>query len=52
MPSSISKMAGSSKQSTNDLLPRTAHSAIICGQTGCGKTAFVLDLLEGPSWGY
>ena len=24
------------------------HSAIICGQTGCGKTVFVLDLLEGP----
>jgi hypothetical protein len=23
-----------------------AHSAIICGQTGCGKTEFVLDLLE------
>lgn len=22
------------------------HSAIICGQTGCGKTVFVLDLLE------
>ncbi|GFR59467.1 hypothetical protein ElyMa_001795200 [Elysia marginata] len=29
-------------------LPSTAHSAIICGQTGCGKTVFVLDLLEGP----
>ena len=23
------------------------HCAIICGQTGCGKTEFVLDLLEG-----
>ena len=22
------------------------HSAIICGQTGCGKTVFILDLLE------
>ena len=22
------------------------HSAIICGQTGCGKTRFILDLLE------
>ena len=22
------------------------HSAIICGQTGCGKTIFILDLLE------
>ena len=48
MPSSISKTVGSSKQPVNDLLPRTAHSAIIYGQTGCGKTVFVLDLLEGP----
>ena len=23
-----------------------AHSAIICGATGCGKTQFILDLLE------
>ncbi len=29
-------------------LPRDAHSAIISGITGCGKTVFVLDLLEGP----
>ncbi|MCU7809098.1 MAG: hypothetical protein KZQ73_14705 [Candidatus Thiodiazotropha sp. (ex Semelilucina semeliformis)] len=29
------------------LLPKTAHSATICGQTGCGKTVFILDLLEG-----
>ena len=28
------------------ILPTNAHSAIICGQTGCGKTIFVLDLLE------
>jgi hypothetical protein len=27
-------------------LPTYPHSAIICGQTGCGKTEFVLDLLE------
>ena len=27
-------------------LPKYAHCAIICGQTGCGKTEFVLDLLE------
>lgn len=27
-------------------LPKDAHCAIICGQTGCGKTEFVLDLLE------
>ncbi|MEW8525344.1 MAG: ATPase/DNA packaging protein [Candidatus Thiodiazotropha endolucinida] len=40
-------MAGSSQRYT-DLLPRTAHSAIICGQTGCGKTVFILDLLAGP----
>ena len=26
--------------------PTYAHCAIICGQTGCGKTEFVLDLLE------
>ena len=25
---------------------RQPHSAIICGQTGCGKTVFILDLLE------
>jgi len=26
--------------------PKYPHSAIICGQTGCGKTEYVLDLLE------
>ena len=45
-------MAGLSKRPTDqrllDLLPWTAHSAIICGQTECGKTVFILDLLEGP----
>lgn len=30
------------------MLPRDPHSAIICGQTGCGKTVYVLDLLKGP----
>ena len=30
------------------MLPTDPHSAIICGQTGCGKTIFILDLLEGP----
>jgi hypothetical protein len=30
------------------LYPRDAHSAVICGATGCGKTEFILDLLEGP----
>ena len=28
------------------MFPRHAHSAIICGATGCGKTEFALDLLE------
>jgi hypothetical protein len=32
-------------QFTKPLVP-IAHSAIICGQTGCGKTEFALDLLE------
>ena len=50
-------MADSSRHSTrlahsavslSQLLPTDPHSAIICGQTGCGKTVFVLDLLEGP----
>ena len=26
--------------------PKYAHSAILCGQTSCGKTLFVLDLLK------
>ena len=47
MRSSILKMAGSSQRLIN-LLPQTVHSATICGQTGCGKTVFILDLLEGP----
>jgi len=33
-------------------LPREPHSAIICGQTGCGKTQFVLDELLHPDRGY
>jgi len=33
-------------------LPREPHSAIICGQTGCGKTQFVLDELLHPVHGY
>ena len=33
-------------------LPREPHSAIICGQTGCGKTQFVLDELLHPDHGY
>ena len=38
-------MAASSQPST-DLLPWGLHSAIICGQTGCSKTVYVLDILE------
>ena len=56
MHSLTSRMASSSKRRTNehmmDLLPRTAHSAVVCGQTGCGKTVFILDLLEGPYRGF
>ena len=39
-------MANLKVQSTK--LPSFAqpHSAIICGQTGCGNTVFILDLLE------
>ena len=39
-------MAVSSQLFINHLLPKGAHSAIVCGQTGCGKTVFVLSLLE------
>ena len=48
MPKSISKMEDSKKLSIDSLsdLPKYPHSAIICGQRGCGKTEFVLDLLE------
>ena len=27
-------------------LPKVLHCVIVCGTTGCGKTEFVLDLLE------
>ena len=33
-------------------LPRKPHSALICGQTGCGMTQFVLDELLHPDHGY
>lgn len=49
MHKSISKMEDSKKPYTEQAakqLPTYPHSAIICGQTGCGKTEFVLDLLE------
>lgn len=29
-----------------DFLPRGPHCSLICGQTGCGKTIFILDLLQ------
>ena len=46
-------MAGSSQLFINHLLPKGAHSAIVCGQTGCGKTVFDLSLLEeGPYRGF
>ena len=45
-------MAGSFPRSINHLLPMSAHLAMVCGQTGCGKKAFILDLLEGPYRGF
>ena len=39
-------MAGSAQQYT-DLLSKDTHAAIV-GQTGCGKTVIILDLLESP----
>ena len=47
MPKSISKMEDL-KMLDTDMFPKYPHSAIICGQTGCGKTEFVLNLLELP----
>ena len=38
------KMEGSVKSNIEFL--KYPHSAIICGQTNCGKTVFVLDLLQ------
>ena len=50
MDSSTLKQADSSRLCTSlpSRLPSSPHSAITCGQTGCGKTVFILDLLEGP----
>lgn len=41
-------MEGLSQQSIENKinLPREPHNALICGQTNCGKTVFVLDLLQ------
>ena len=44
MRKSILKMEDSVK--SNIEFPKYPHSAVVCGQTGCGKTLFVLDLLE------
>ena len=44
MRKSILKMEDSVK--SNIEIPKNSHSAVITGQTGCGKTLFVLDLLE------
>ena len=44
MRKSILKMEDSVK--SNIEFPKYPHSAALCGQTGCGKTLFVLDLLE------
>lgn len=43
----LSQRYTDNKSYTTDIYPKDAHSAIICGQTGCGKTVFILDLLEG-----
>ena len=32
-------------------IPTNPHSAIVCGVTGCGKTAFVFELLESQYHG-
>ena len=44
MRKSTLKMEGSVK--SNIEFPKYPHSAVITGQTGCGKTFFVLDLLQ------
>ena len=61
MPKSISKTEDSKKlfikisasQAAHapsvQQLPKYPYSAIVCGQTGCGKTEFVLDLLESEN---
>ena len=44
MRKSTLKMEGSVK--SNIEFPKYPLSAVVCGQTGCGKTLIVLDLLE------
>ena len=48
MRDSILKMAGSSQRRIN-LLPQTAHSATICGQTGCEKQFSSWICSEAPT---
>ena len=49
MRKSILKMEDLVK--SNIEFPKYLHSAVVCGQTGCGKTLFVLDLLEKENQG-
>ena len=49
MRKSTLKMEDSVK--SNIEFPKYPHSAVITGQTGCGKTFFVLDLLENEYQG-
>ena len=49
MRKSTLKMEGSVK--SNIEFPKYPHSAVITGQTGCGKTFFVLDLLQNEYQG-
>ena len=44
MRKSTLKMEGSLK--SNIEFPKYPHSDVVCGQTGCGKSVFVLDVLE------
>ena len=44
MRKSTLKVEGSMK--SNIEFPKYPHSAVVCGQTGCGKSVFALDLLE------
>ena len=39
-------MEDSLTRCTENLFPKMPHSAIVSGQTGCGKTVFILDLLK------
>ena len=49
MRKSTLKMEGSVKSYIE--FPKYPHSAVITGQTGCGKTFFVLDLLQNEYQG-